>query len=660
MWNKLSIKWQLILFITLIVTLVEASTLFTLFKIQNKQSRDSAIAHVDALSKSLNNDFLKVILNPTTDSFADISYRVSAFKDVNGVLLLDDTKQTVFKYASVERIQKLEKRIEKEKILFQNNTLLTIKELSMDDYIYGYILIDTDLSLHLQRQEEILISLLNIFPIALLLGFIITLFLGESYTKPYRELLNSMRKSNPTDNKIFLAKTSAKNEVKELFDGYNQLMKQVSNSAKELHYQAEHDQLTGIKNRFFLEKELQKALQNSEEVIYNLLAISLDGFNLLHDTEGYQEGDKFLKIIVENYAPSLPKEALFARVDGNKFLVLFKSSKESGLKLLQNSLELLKDCRYSSNENSYSVSASIGFISFKPFEYTLTELIKNVNSALQLAQLHGKDRSYIFNPEDIIAQRFNKELETETFIKEALTGEGPSKFELFAQAIVPLQYESEQFSYEILIRMWDRENNFVPPDNFLPTAARYQQMHEIDIWVLWSYLETVTQNPQHLKNLHSAHINLAGSSLTHPEFQAKVKEAVVHFNFPWSKLELEVTETSAVGNFKQANEFILWLKNVGIGLALDDFGTGMASFEYLKSMPFDVVKIDGSFVKDMHKDPIDKAVIKYIHEITELKGQETVAEYVETQEDVDTLREIGITYGQGYFLGKPKPLSDWL
>ncbi|HIP19765.1 MAG TPA: EAL domain-containing protein [Sulfurimonas sp.] len=176
-------------------------------------------------------------------------------------------------------------------------------------------------------------------------------------------------------------------------------------------------------------------------------------------------------------------------------------------------------------------------------------------------------------------------------------------------------------------------------------------MHEIDIWVLWTYLETVTQNPSHIEKLHSAHINLAGSSLTNPDFQAKVKEAVTHFSFPWHKLELEVTETSAVGNFAKANEFILWLKNVGIGLALDDFGTGMASFEYLKSMPFDVVKIDGSFVKDMHTDPTDKAVIKYIHEIAELNNQETVAEYVETQEDLDALREIGITYGQGYFLG---------
>jgi len=173
-------------------------------------------------------------------------------------------------------------------------------------------------------------------------------------------------------------------------------------------------------------------------------------------------------------------------------------------------------------------------------------------------------------------------------------------------------------------------------------------------------LETVTKNQEHIKQLHSVHINLAGSSLTNPDFQTKVKEAVTSFNFPWNKLELEVTETSAVGNFNKANEFIIWLKNVGIGLALDDFGTGMASFEYLKSMPFDIVKIDGSFIKDMHNDPTDKAVIKYIHEISTLKGQETVAEYVETQEDVDELRKIGITYGQGYFLGKPKPLQDWI
>ena len=185
-------------------------------------------------------------------------------------------------------------------------------------------------------------------------------------------------------------------------------------------------------------------------------------------------------------------------------------------------------------------------------------------------------------------------------------------------------------------------------------------MAEIDMYVLWTYLETVTKDLNHIQNLHSAHINLAGSTLNNPDFQECLKKAINTFDFPWEKLELEVTESSAIGNFNMANEFIKWLKEQKIGLALDDFGTGMASFEYLKSLPFDVIKVDGSFVKDMHKDPVDKAVIKYIQEIAQLKGQETVAEYVETKEDVEELTKIGITYGQGFYLGKPRPLTTWL
>ena len=660
MWHKLGIKWQLILFITLVVTLVEVSTLYTVFKLQKKQNKEIATSQVEAISKSLNNDFLNVILNPTTDSFANISYRLSAFENVIGVILVNDTNETVYKYGSIENIQTQNTKILKEKNIFGDNTLLIKNDLKMDGYLYGYTLVDINLSEHRSREKEIIVSTLTIFPIALILSFILSLFLGESYTKPFRELLNAMKRSKPTQGDAVLVTTDAQNEIKELYNGYNQLMQQVVDSSKELTKQATHDQLTGIKNRFFFEKELKQALKDETKNTYNLFLINLDQFKLINDAAGHQAGDEVLQMIAKSYGDVTPKNSLFARMDGDSFMLLIpNSSKEDGISFLEKSIETLSDFRFTSNGESYSISASIGFVHFKPFEYTHTELLKAATHALLIAKEKGRNKSHIFNPDDNIVQRFSLELETAAFVKEALS-DGPSRFELFAQDIVPLQYETDEYSYEILIRMWDKENNFIPPDNFLPTAQRYQLMHEIDIWVLWTYLETVTKNPGHIEKLHSAHINLAGSSLTNPDFQAKVKEAVVHFNFPWSKLELEVTETSAVGNFSQANEFIEWLKNVGIGLALDDFGTGMASFEYLKSMPFDVVKIDGSFVKDMHNDPSDRAVIKYIHEIAELNNQETVAEYVETQEDVDALREIGITYGQGYFLGKPKPLNDWL
>jgi len=645
---------------TLVVTLVEISTLVVIHNMQQHDSKENAILEVQTITKSLNNDFLQVILNPSTDTLADISYRLSAFKKINGIVLFNDKNEPIFQYGTIEKIKSLQEEIIKSSDLFSQENLFMKKNLVADGYTFGFTLIDINLSEYQRKQELITWTILGILPFALLLGFIISLYLSKSYTKPFTKLLNAMKKSDPTNNVLIEVQTSSNNEIKELFNGFNHLMKEVFNSSKKLHFQIEHDQLTSIKNRFFIEKELLEVLKDESETNYNLLYINLDQFKLINDSAGYEAGDALLKMIVSEYGKIIPDNSTFARVDGDGFMVLLKnSSRESALEFLEKSLSKLRDFRFVWESEAYTISASIGFVSFKPYEYTLKELIKITNSTIYNAKALGRNKSYIFNPADDVAQRFNRELETATFVKEALSN-GPSKFELFAQAIVPLQYETDEVSYEILIRMWDKENNFIPPDSFLPTAQRYQLMAEIDIWVLWTYLECVTQNKQHIDKLHSAHINLAGSSLTNPDFQAKVKEAVMHFNFPWSKLELEVTETSAVGNFNKANEFIVWLKNVGIGLALDDFGTGMASFEYLKSLPFDVVKIDGSFVKDMHNDPIDKAVIRYIHEISELKGQETVAEYVETQEDVDVLREIGITYGQGYFLGKPKPLVEWL
>jgi len=660
MWNKLSMKWQLILFMTLVVTLVEVSTLLVTLNLQHKDSQANATQEVTTITNSLKKDFLDVIFSSSTDKLADIRHRLEAFKKVNGVVLYDDADRAIFQYNEISSIQKHESNILDKKPIFTQESLLVKEDLELDDYKYGYILIDIDLLQYKEKQALITYTILGMLPLALLLGFVISLFLSKSYTRPFTQLINAMRQSDPTKDTVVTVTTTANNEIKELFDGYNELMHQVSDSSKALLFQAEHDKLTNIKNRFYIESELQNALKCEKNFTYNLLYINLDQFKLINDAAGHQAGDELLKMIANEYQKILPDNAIFARYDGDGFMVLLRNStKEAGESFLAESRDALSDFRFSSDSASYSVSASIGFVNFKSFEYTFNELVKAINSALYTAKSLGHNKTFVFNPDDNISQRFNKELETAGYIKEALL-DGPSRFELFAQAIVPLQYETEKVSYEILIRMWDKENNFIPPDSFLPTAQRYQRMHEIDMWVLWTYLETVTKNPEHINNLHSAHINLAGSSLTNPDFQAKVKEAVMHFNFPWNKLELEVTETSAVGNFAKANEFILWLKNVGIGLALDDFGTGMASFEYLKSMPFDVVKIDGSFVKDMHTDPIDKAVIKYIHEISELKGQETVAEYVETQEDVDELTKIGITYGQGYFLGKPKPLKEWL
>lgn len=294
---------------------------------------------------------------------------------------------------------------------------------------------------------------------------------------------------------------------------------------------------------------------------------------------------------------------------------------------------------------------------FKSHEYTVEELIKTVDIAFYTAKSAGLNKLHIYNSQDKDYKQTSDDI-IAGYIKEALQ-DGPSRFELFAQAIVPLQYEDDKIAYEVLIRMWDSHGKFMPPDCFLFTAERYHMMVDIDIYVLETYLKTVCQNPEHIKKIHSVHLNLAGGTLNNADFQDKVKEAIDTFDFPWECLELEITETSAVGNLAQASEFINFCRSKGIGFALDDFGTGMSSFEYLKNLPFNVVKIDGSFVRDMFTDPVDHAMIRYTHDISQLRNQETIAEYVETEDGAKELRNIGINYGQGYYLGKPYPLNDW-
>ena len=641
---------------SLIVIAVEAATLFFVLNIQKEENNKNAIIEAKAITQSLNNDLLKYLLNPNADMLSDITFRLSAFEKIKGMILFDESNKAIYKYGEIKTTF-----LDFEKdIFFDSDELLIRTPLVADGYSFGNTLLDIDLTSFKIKQEQITFAILIIFPFALLFGLFLSLFLSRSYTKPFLTLINSMRKSDPVKDNIIKVETEANNEIKELFTGFNDLMTQISSSTKQLHFQATHDQLTNIYNRYFIENEIQNALKSSNKEGYNLIYIDLDQFKLINDSAGYEVGDELLKMLVIHYQAILPKDSIFARIDGDEFMVLLKSNSfEEAKTFLNNSLQRLSDFRFSNKSETFSISASMSLIHFKAFQFTLKELLKASSSSLYSAKSKGRNKSHIYDASDENIKRFSIELDTAKYIKEALDS-GPSRFELFAQDIVPLQYKSDKIGYEILIRMWDKDNNFISPADFLPAAERYQLMADIDIYVLWTYLEMVTQNKEHIEKLHCAHINLAGSSLNNIDFQNKVKEAIEYFDFPWEKLELEITESSAIGSFNTANEFISWLKNKKIGLALDDFGTGMASFEYLKNMPFDVVKIDGSFVKDMHIDPTDKAVIKYIQEIASLKNQETVAEYVETKEDVEELTKIGVTYGQGYYLGKPRPLSSWL
>ena len=234
MWHKFSIKIQLILFMTFVVSVVEFSSLLVIHHLQKLEAHESTILEVQTITKSLNNDILKFILNPSTDMLADISYRLSAFKKITGFILYDNTNQAIFKYADTTKLLDMSNNILDKKVIFDNNDLFIKKEITADGYTFGFTLLHIDLSQYKKQQNRVTIIFLIIFSISLLIGLVLSLVLSQSYTRPFKKLINAMKESDPTKNKIMNIQTSSQNEIKELFDEFNNQMEQIYLSTLEI------------------------------------------------------------------------------------------------------------------------------------------------------------------------------------------------------------------------------------------------------------------------------------------------------------------------------------------------------------------------------------------------------------------------------------------
>jgi EAL domain-containing protein (putative c-di-GMP-specific phosphodiesterase class I) len=231
------------------------------------------------------------------------------------------------------------------------------------------------------------------------------------------------------------------------------------------------------------------------------------------------------------------------------------------------------------------------------------------------------------------------------------------RFCLYAQPIVSLD-GGDSRNYELLIRMLDEQGEIILPGLFLPAAERYNLIEKVDAWVVSHACALLAEHPIFCEQINSISINLSGPSLTNQSFLESILSIFKDAGISPTIVCFEVTETVAVSNLDSAINFIRTLKESGFRFALDDFGSGISSYGYLKNLPLDYLKIDGMFVKNIIKDPIDYAMVKSINEIGHLMGIKTIAEYVENDEIKVMLTDIGVDYGQGYGIGEPKPLKD--
>ncbi len=423
---------------------------------------------------------------------------------------------------------------------------------------------------------------------------------------------------------------------------------------RRLSYHASHDVLTGLVNRREFETRLERALKSAKarETSYALCYIDLDQFKIVNDTCGHSAGDALLGQVGALLKSKVRWRDTLARLGGDEFGVLLEScSLEEALRTAENLREGIRNFRYTWEDRTFRLGASIGVVPISAENEDVASVLSAADSACGAAKESGRNRVHCFEENDIDLMRRRREMQWAARINNALE---ESRFELFRMTILPLQVEDAGEHFELLLRMRDESGKIVAPDQFIAAAERYGITPSIDRWVIDSAFRWLVSEADERRRLTMCSINLSGQSLGDDKFLPYVIEQFHRSGIDGSKICFEITETAAIANFSQASRFIQALKELGCKFALDDFGTGLSSFGYLKHFPVDFLKIDGSFVKGVLHDPIDREMVRSINEIGHLTGKQTIAEWAENAEIIEVLRGLGVDYAQGYGVSQPQ------
>ena len=428
--------------------------------------------------------------------------------------------------------------------------------------------------------------------------------------------------------------------------------------AAELTYQANHDALTGVLNRRAFETQLNSLIRDTiSPPQYAVLYLDLDQFKVVNDTCGHAAGDELICQISMILQQSVREGDLLARLGGDEFgVVLLDCNDIDAIRIAEQLRESVANIRFAWAGQQFAVGVSVGMVAVTHGASTLKEVMKAADAACYMAKEKGRNRVHVYRADDIELTVRHHEMTWVARIRNALESD---RFCLYAQPIVALQEgagndDRRGDHVEILLRMLDDNDRIIVPMAFIPAAERYGLMIQIDRWVIHNTFRMLALPDSRIT---TCAINLSGGSIDDDHFFAYLLEQQRLHGVAWTMLCFEITETAAIANLSKAATLITRLRDLGCRFALDDFGAAMSSFSYLKHLPVDYLKIDGSFVKDMLTDPTDRAMVDAINNIGHVMGKQTIAEFVENDAILACLRTMGVDYAQGYGIGKPEPVA---
>ena len=429
-----------------------------------------------------------------------------------------------------------------------------------------------------------------------------------------------------------------------------------------LSFEATHDPLTKLINRRGFDDKLSHAiagLKGTNE-IHALLYLDLDRFKIINDSCGHSAGDIALIQISELLLQHLRSADFLARVGGDEFCVLLKNCQPETVHKIGDHLRRQVDkFVFLWDEKEYKIGVSIGAVLLDESITSYEEALRLADTSCYLAKEQGRNRIHFHTSAD---QAILLRLQQNNIVSQIHEALKSNQFTCYVQKICSTDSSAsnspcEVCNYEVLIRMTDGQGNIIPPNVFLPPAERYKLMYQIDHWVIKNSIASMA-TIQHKYNWFS--INLSGQTISQESSFEVIKTAIQKAGIPANKICFEITETAAITNPEFGLAFLHKLRGLGCLIALDDFGSGLSSYEYLKKLPADILKIDGQFIKNMIEDELDLVMVKSINEIAHIMGKKTVGEFVENEEILLKLNEIGVDYGQGFYLDTPKPMSSLL
>jgi diguanylate cyclase (GGDEF)-like protein/PAS domain S-box-containing protein len=427
--------------------------------------------------------------------------------------------------------------------------------------------------------------------------------------------------------------------------------------AQSIVWAATHDALTGLVNRREFEARVDAAMRSAVAAARQdvMCYLDLDQFKIVNDTCGHAAGDALLKQVAGLLQATTRKSDTLARLGGDEFgLLLEGCSLEEAAFITSGLLATVSAFRFTWDEKSFTLGVSIGVVAMGPETGTRVDVFSAADTACYWAKEQGRNRVCVYRSDDIEMAKRRGEMQWAARLTGALEN---NRLALYYQPYLPLGSQNGQGQHiEILLRMIGDDGKVIAPGSFLPAAERYNLMPSVDRWVIQAVFSRYHDLVHQMGAPLTCCVNLSGTSLNSDGLLEYIKKMALRYSLPPKAICFEITETVAINNMGKTTQFMMAVKALGFSFALDDFGVGTSSLAYLKTLPVDFLKIDGSFIRNIGDDPIDRAMVETINRVGHIMGLQTVGEYAESDEVIAHLRLLGVDYAQGYAVQRPQPL----